>query len=1191
VRLKQLILSGFKSFADKTVIRFDKGVTAIVGPNGCGKSNIVDAVRWVLGEQSAKSMRGAKMNDVLFAGTDKRKAQNFAEVTIVFTDVDDALPIEYEEVAVTRRLFRNGDSEYRINGNLVRLKDIHSLFWDSGLGKSAFSVFEQGKIEQVINLPPLERRVIFEEASGILRFKQNKKEAMRRLAVVDTNAARISDVHGEVKKQLSVLEKQAKVATAYKEKKQRSEILDKELLVSRWNTASKRGSRASEERDNVDNVIVKGNTAFDATEVALKESRDAATAAEDKASAALEDVFAVRSSKEIHVAAIRNEKERLEELTSREKTLEEKIRANDNESEDEKSVAQKASGECSRLKDICEAAENKGRKFAEHSMELEATIAASREKQKEEQRNHYLIVHAEKDITAKVQGNTIRREAVVEGIAKIKERRQDLLDSVKHHSEMSTHHKKQLKQQTQIVEKKKKELDTIKNTIADTVEEFRATEKDLDDMHRKNAMLIARRQVLQHMQEDMEGLSSDTKRIVREAKNKKSPLYNIVSNVYEEVLPKKGYEKAFAAAMRHYAQTLVVATNKDLEKLQAFAADNKIKDFSVICAEHITKNTAKEKAVKGAKLLVDNVSKSKVAEHLLKGVYVVDDVTAILEAKKQNRNATVVTTDGVMCNAHGVIFYAFPRDMTFMREAELNTLKIDIAAAEAVEKKATTVVEKLGKQRAELYLQRDDLDREMRKQEMTLIELNHTLQRTLGDLEGAKGNTAAIDEEGEALAKENTILEASVAELDKKYKETQQQLAASDKALVTIEAETEALFKKYQEHRDEQRGHNEKYKGYTEELHKAKRESVRYEDKDVERKRQKNHDSREIADIRKRYEALAKQKQERERVCHKSEGKIIAAEQLCEKLEAVVENKKTKVKNLEEKREKLREKYKEKEGRKHHLELKIAQHEAVCRALEDEALERYDAPIDAIETQGLVVNAEDAEKELRSLRRALEDAGDVNMTSIEECEHLSSRGEYLSKQLKDLAVSQKDIGKIIGKLERESRKRFNEAFEVIKENFKKNFQILFRGGEADLRFTESNDILDAGIEIVAKPPGKQLRSIGLMSGGEKCLTALALLFAIFEYRPAPFCILDEVDAPLDDANISRFLNVVKHFIDTTQFVIVTHNKNTMTVADALCGVSMEEKGVSKLIPLYLGNTKKEEPAQQQEQQQEPVLAS
>lgn len=1175
MRLKKIALQGFKSFADKTTLHFDAGITCIVGPNGCGKSNIADAFRWVLGEQSAKSMRGTKMPDVIFAGTSHRKPLNYAEVSLTLVEVQGALPIDYEEVTITRRLHRSGESEYLLNGNPVRLKDLQTLFLGSGVGKNAFSIFEQGKLDQIISYTPQERRYIFEEASGVLRFLQRKKEALKKLEQADLNFSRIRDIHLEVEKQIQTLEYQAKKARVFKEQKEELETLEKTSYVLRWqgmekkqtDLQSKYANQQIRQEESLQQCRVSYSQCQDAKQKRIQYER---TLREQN-----EQLLTLRGQQEIKLHECQIFQQRLNEAQLRERKLKQEL-------EDlalARDTRQKTLLDINRKrKEIESEWSDAEAKWVSHQdlVKLQGKeVGRLREELAIKHQSHVKCLQNNSEWQSELKQSEVRLENLIESRKQIQIRleqlkidEQQLIQSVKER-------KQNLQQVSGLVDHHKDRLEQYEEEIAKFNREGEEKQKEIEVLRRKVFEIKARQKVLLRMREELEGFSSGSKKLLQESQNNPSSLfYQKLRPFYEFFHPKGEVAEALAVVLRAYSQTLVVETEQDAKQILSFAERENLQDYSLFCVEWSQRHKRHIQPVK--KCLLGMVSPNPVAQHFLETIEMDGSQYDTLKDWIQGKCAEGWCIDGTFIDRHGVLFKTKPgENQVFLRESELTNLEEELSAKEEQLEKFEHSLQHLQQRKNQLQLERVELDKVLRRDEMKLVEVNFSLQKVLTDQEKNKKDHVQCEEGFAALQKNIEEQEIAFKILEKKFGLAKHELIQFQQEKDVLEQELNRQENALRIQEKEQKDKGMHYQQLADHRQQMLHQYHLLEAKEQDHEKNVLRVDDELEEIREHQTQLV---QEEKKVRHhlsfienqvneaamkyaemENEGESILKE--CEKADQHYALQQEDLKKIEQELAQL--------------DIQLAHQRAISQTVMEELSERYSLTIeDALQLSlPLQRSLEQTEKQIKSLRQALQDCGDVNLAAIEDLEKHQQRFTFLKHQMEDMQVSKEELLSIIQQLDGESYKLFKETFEAIRTNFKKNFQILFSGGEADLQFTDSENILEAGIEISAKPPGKQMRSITLLSGGEKCLTAVALLFAIFEVKPAPFCILDEIDAPLDDTNVERFVNVVKHFVDRCQFLIITHNKRTMAIGDMIFGVSMEEKGVSKLLSLEFAHQK------------------
>jgi len=1126
LRLKKITLMGFKSFAYKTTLTFHPGITAIVGPNGCGKSNVADSFRWVLGEQSAKSLRGHKMQDVIFAGTTQRAPLNLAEVTITFTEVQGALPIEFDEVAISRRLHRSGDSEYLLNGTEVRLKDIQGLFLDSGIGKEAFSIFEQGKIDQVIHDTPIERRAIFEEAAGIVRFLHRKKEALRKLEQTDLNLSRVEDILREVNQRVVLLEQQAAKAIEFKEKKAFLDKLEKLLMETKWSISKQKQLQLSESERGTALRIEEQTQTIQALRDKLHQAKVATHECETALKSRSEEMYQKRNERDLSLRDKKYLSQRREELQtqigkwtqekdaltqSNQKGLEEQQQLSESHDEIKTALAQ--------LKQIFEGAQQDYQKRQQQVEELRTQLEQS-------QKNRLTTTQAHSGKTSEWKQLQARLGALEERLPPLAERAEILLKQRQEATQKQQERSKDLANLSKEIDIFHQQLAAIEKTLNELKEANIAAQVNKETLAKESATLQARLGALKEMRKSLEGFSTGCKRLLKESETPQSPLYNKVSPLYAIATPPSGSEGAFFAAMHPYNQTLVVASPEHQREVLAFAKKHQLNDISLFCMNHL--------------------SPVDLSQHFLIGLEVADE--------------------GIFVDGKGVLFFQPKREgNAFLREAEITQMEEEYKKLET--RRETQIIEhqQLQKKITDLQNERSSLDKTMRSSEMKLVEINHALLRHQADVK-------RLEEEYQTLEVERAKTHASIQDLTARCSSLNHEVTSLEEMLKGSENtfyEQQSRLETYVQTAKEAKLHFETSQRQWQETYSKDRQQTHALEllavKQQERDQTLQKLQQQISQAKSTIESMLTNSQDSGDKLEEVQKLLERLESSCAQLEKNTAESKTRVQSIEEQIQKQENILKSSENEKNKFAMQLTQQITLQESLEQTFEERFSTK-PSMPTE-VLKDIPGAEKELRQHKQELDAVKDINMLAIEECAQDKERSTFLSHQVNDLKSSKQELVKVIAELDSQSRKLFKETFILIRASFQKNFAILFNGGEADLQFVEGEDILEAGIDITARPPGKQMRSISLLSGGEKCLTAMALLFALFEVKPTPFCILDEIDAPLDDTNVERFLTVVKQFVDRCQFIIITHNKCTMAIADMIYGVSMPEKGISKLLSM------------------------
>lgn len=1169
MRLKKLKILGFKSFADPIKLEFHAGITAIVGPNGCGKSNIADAFRWVLGEQSARSLRGGKMQDIIFAGTSQRKPLNFAEVTLTISEIQESLPLGYDEVAITRRLHRNGESEYFINNQNVRLKDIQDLFLDSGIGKNAFSIFEQGKIDQIIQYSPLERRYIFEEAAGILRFLQRKREALKRLEQVDLNTSRLKDIHLEVERQIIVLEEQSKKALLYKENRALLENLEKTVLIAKWDAAQKKRSETYLKEEAHSKQLEELQKKYKDSEQALMKARLYLSEGENLLKAKNEEVFKTRSDKTIKDREKLTHQERYQEAVEKEikcqKELEVILQKDKSRKFERQGLLLQQNDQEQNYRNLELSVKEQREKVAA----IELQLVGVRESQQASQQKLMSLVQKESRFESDLKQQTIRFENDSQHKLRLLKRKETLVKQIEEMSVQVNDRQVQAKIASSDIDKQKEVLSQLEKQNEELSKEIQKRQEFQGSLQVEIQEGRARHKVLERLRADLEGFSIGSKKLLQESQNNRSPLSGKIKGLYEYLSAMEGFESLLAAAMKPYAQTLVVDSLEDLELTLAFAAKNKLKDYSLVCLEHLSKKRKEKLPAEALTALLTKVKANETAEHFLQKVMIVENGKEAF-GYVASYGGEAVTHDGFYIDSKQVLFQPVQNENNvFMREAELKLLVEKLSQLEIQKADCDASLKGLQLKRASTHQQQMEHDKAIRKAEMSLLEINFAIQRLNGDLVKGNQEVLVVEKDLEGLNTQMDHLQSSLKELQQKHREAKKESADFQKQTGTLQEQVNALTVGSKNEQQILKERETAANKIADDIKKISHALHVLEVKDldsIDQERKLKDELKGIEDSKRLLQGKGIEVDKELQVVEALLEKVTQAN--CE-VENEIASRRKVIEEIEKVMGSLQSNIKQREQDWNQTRIHSAQLESTYQTLESELYDRFQRTLEEVRCEIIPLHQsiDQAEKQIKSLRTQLEEAGDVNLAAIDECDRHKTRYVTLNQQLDDIGMSKQDLVQIIADLDAESRKIFKSTFQEIRANFQKNFQILFNGGEADLQFTDSDEVLEAGIEIIARPPGKQMRSIQLLSGGEKCLTAMALLFAIFEVKPAPFCILDEIDAPLDDANVERFVQMVKHYIDRCQFIIITHNKRTMAIADRIFGVSMEERGISKLLSL------------------------
>jgi len=1140
--LKSIQLVGFKSFAEKTTLEFLPGVTAIVGPNGCGKSNIADAIRWVLGEQSAKALRGSEMADVIFSGTDGRRAISMAEVNMTFADVDPktlSLPgvnLDFNEVTISRRVYRDGTGEYLINKTPCRLRDIQSMFMDTGIGRSSYSLMAQGQIDQILSSHPEDRRTIFEEAAGINKYKHQKKEALRKLEYTEANLVRITDIIKEVKRQIISLQRQAGKARRYKELFDELKALDTRLARHKFD-------EFQSEISNLKSQISEFSTKSDefAAEISNRESqisdlRRSLAEIERAIADAVDRDHTLQSERDRHQQRIASNTERITEF--------EQLIANHHR-------------------------ETAGSEEKIHVQEqLLATLTAEFE-----QIDSVLAAEQAKLHTALSQKNTALNDAkssLIELESTIARNRNEL-GALEHKKKHDLMRGERLSVEKLQLEDQRRALSQRLETFNAGLGELRATVKSL-------------RSMLQSREEDLATISADLKsatdrhhaavtdaspkvarlEVLRQffaAPDGKTTLASIL-----EVEPQ--FAAAVEAALNHNVRTILV---DDLN-----AAREWMKQGSVAAPETVggTRSVASEaNAVKYVQ--VRDARFEPLIQSLLANVMIAENLDAALALRQPG--VAVATKAGEFIDEHGILSAVSTSHIAEIGKLTEDSKRLQTKVSEFAERK-----EALEQHRAQIEKALAALRNDLHAKEVALAgkegELNAlaTEQRDLDSkVHTVVFELSAIEQQDTEEKRRREELLTASRDSEARQQQIREQMAAAQRAVDDLQVKREQQTQQVTELRVSVGGIQHKREAI-----QAQREPIAGRVRDLRERMQTC--ANEIASHATRIEQLRTEIGESEQKTVELASSREQSQQQLSGLQHQRNEVATGIEHAEQELRALRKQASDAQQQRSGLDIQLAQKRMEAQNLKDRVWQKYQINIEDVRGDTLTITVADQgptvtervalpadwdalEAQVAELQSKLDAMGPVNVEAIHEYDELEERFKFLSQQHEDLVKAKEQLLQVIAKINTTTKQLFSETFEKVRENFQTMFTELFGGGKANLILLDENDPLESGIEIVAKPPGKQLQSITLLSGGERALTATALLFAIYAVKPSPFCVLDEIDAPLDESNINRFIRILQRFVVQSQFVVVSHNKRTIGMADALYGITMEEYGVSKVV--------------------------
>ncbi len=1178
--LKSLDMTGFKSFADRTRLEFTPGMTAIVGPNGCGKSNVSDAVRWVLGEQSAKALRGHKMEDCIFNGTDSRKPLNLAEVSITFADCEGVLHSEYDEVTVTRRVFRSGEGQYFLNKVPCRLKDIHRLFMGTGIGTSSYSLMEQGRIDQILSSRPEDRREVFEEASGITKFKADKKESLRKLESTDQNLLRLQDVIREVKRQIGSLQRQAGKARRYKEL--REEIKKFEVLVTRDRLRAMDADilEQSTRLETLAGTLQALHADLEQAETADHELRDTMASTDRRVEDQMQVCSEYRSRLEQTRSLIRVNQERITEI----KTLAERdsgdiLRANDQitrlkdslssllaEIEESEALRQESEIRLKEKQELltgveaqAESARRKVQELRTESMELETRGSKlQNELMQMETREHANILRRERLTVEHTQ---------VERVAEAFQERDEHLQA-----------------ELDVLREKVEQYDGILSTLAGNrlsmtkrVEDIRS---EIDTLRTQVASRRAQIELLANREAAGEDFPAGARLVLDEANPLALERDRIVGSLAGQIDAEPEYRTALQAVLRSWADAVVVADPETAMKILSRLQDKPEGAARILSAAIPTREARPPAPLpEGAEPLSAHIrcapALRPLINSLLENVAVWSDKGRIPQPVADG--TTIVTPDGALLKSGWMFEFWMP-----------NT-----AGSDPMSRKLLS---------AQLQEETDRFARDLEKREEILHALSAegaTIEHSTSEARAARDEyrrmLAQKEGEGQIVRQEGAQarkrLETVTWELDELKKQTSgstaeqqslaEKLAAVSDRRATVRTDVETVSRQWQELE----------KSRTELYSTVSEQRVAY----TECRQKGEYLRNQQEPIRSRIEELSSLVQGRAQGLSTHEAALLRLQQAREEAEIQMPALEISLEEKAAELDSLRRVKQEQAAKLHEWEVQITQRRQGVDAVREERsrLEvkhtetrmyrenlagriagEYAMTIDEILRSpdpawegGQRPAPEALEATIADIRARIEAMGPVNLVAIEEYQELEERHAFLTRQYEDLVTSKDQLMEAIRKINETTSQMFAETFAKINANFDIMFKELFNGGTARLELVEGEDVLECGIDIIARPPGKRLQTVSLLSGGERTMTAVGLLFAIYMIRPSPFCMLDELDAALDESNITRFVKVLKGFLEQSQFIVITHNRRTIGAASVLYGVTMQERGISRIVSM------------------------
>ncbi len=1260
MHLKNLTVLGFKSFADKTALNFEPGVTGIVGPNGCGKSNVSDAIRWVLGEQSAKALRGGEMADVIFNGTEKRKPLGMAEVSLTIGGVDRehlraaGVELEYDEVTVTRRVFRDGGSEYFVNKAPCRLKDIQQLFMGTGVGRTSYSIMAQGNITQILSSKPEDRRLVFEEAAGITKYKSQKKEALRKLDTTEQNLLRVADLVREVKRQIGSLQRQAGKARRYKQLAMELQHLDTQHARHQYDVLAGEIQERQATADSCRDQIESRSEAVLRFEDEIGQLRETASQLEHQVAALQQQGLELKGQIDRHESRIHFNEERLRELASHNAAAmaemtqaEERRRAAE---EDLNAVRGQLESSMNALQEHRQALASKQEGLSQLEQELRRQQEELRKAQSQAFAAAQDLSRVRNEINAldlQKQGNVARLEKLsAEKIeleaerARLESRLQDFAANVQ---------AEKLDAQTQ-----RGTVQERQSRLAQVQEESGRVGGELDQLWQRQAEQRSRLNVLEQLQSEHEGFSAGALAALKQSQH-------VLGSLVDKIRVPDQYIMAIEAALGHHLQLVLTEHPESAQQILADLSAGRKGKASIAPLTFISTgngsgslNGGNQNQIFGSetgngehyatapsnggpgesarfsapamssmpvpvelngvpleamRVVEGEVSFRNLLERLLGSTRIVRDLEAATSAWRGSEGCLdYVTVSGEILSRYGVYTGGAQNGAGDGRSSSMLGRKNQIGELQAALVQLQEHAAELSRQKGALQSEQTELQASLQQAQTQLRAQEVAIATHEGEYNALRGSQrllaqkvetvvyeiqslAAHDQEG---AERRAALASKASELEEHEQTHQSRVSEVTALLESLRQQREARNASLTESKvglatqeqmcaahQQQKQSLERRLGELSQLIEQRRSEM---SSFVARKEQAESEiqdsGREIERLRHEREQVNAQTAElvsqqraqeaevasREEALREERRRLSDIQQQRGALEVELAQKNMAVQNL---RERIQQKY--------HVNLEDIRSECITITFADEGPARVHVlSPDEMAAAGVATDWTVVAQQVEGLQQRLDEMGPVNLVAIEEYEETEQRYQFLSKQHDDLVQAKAQLLEVINRINTQTQEMFRQTFEQIRQNFQTMFVEVFGGGKADLVLTDANDLLESGIDIVARPPGKQLQTISLLSGGEQTMTAVSLLFSIYQVRPSPFCVLDELDAPLDESNINRFLHILKRFLEHSQFIIITHNKRTIGMADVLYGVTMQEHGVSRIVSVRFHKADEEE---------------
>ena len=1182
MRLKKLIIHGFKSFADRVEISFDGGITGVVGPNGCGKSNISDAVRWVLGEQSAKTLRGAKMEDVIFNGTEKRRRLAFCEVTLVFDNEDRSLPIDFTEVSVTRRVYRSGEGEYKINGTACRLRDIVDLFRDTGIGKDGYSLIGQGRIDEILSQKSEDRRQVFEEAAGIVKYKARKLDAQRRMEHTRDNLTRVEDILSELEERVEPLKQQSEVAREYLALRDELKILDLNVFLMRTERYEVRIRELKESVQALGESILQANGQLEKAGADRDAVQAQLDACEAEAAEKRETVQRLIREVEAREGAVQVGRERILSGTrERDRITAERAAASEGREGIQSRIVKMSAfidGETQELREA-----DAGQSIREAELNAKEKQLSELEDRSEQEKQRIIdAMNRLGDVRsqrARLGAMKTALENQLKNMDGERAREQAGVDSL---NEQVNDARALLEIEQSRRAELARQLEEISAQVQKLGEQSAEASQRISAMQNEKQQRDSRLKLLKEMQRDYEGYNNSVKQVLLQARRiSGSGVHGVVADLIH--VPEK-LERAVDMVLGGALQNIVVDRDEDAKRMIEYLRKNRFGRATFLPISSVRGRTLspQERQVLtmpgcvglASELIEFDAQYQGVVDNLLGRTVVAENLDAGIAIQRAGRyQFRLVTLEGDVMHSGGSMTGGSV-------QSRMTSLLSRTREIEETEKALERIVRELDalrtgfaqdeQRRASLKKERGEAYDELHRQEVACARAEAQLKAALDEQSGNNRRVERVEQERVRLNAQLEEVSSSLTSLDTQQQDAEQSTGSRQEEVRRLQTQ---IF--------ELKGETEKLRAETTDarvsLASRKRgleariaERDRFVTEAADAERLLSESAETLKRCLTELEANAAALEGDSKALEEEKAALDAARTTFNEADGRRTGAQKRLQELSNEIDGLRGSLDDFSDRHHRSELQLARVEAEFKQIQDRIWEDYELTYAGAEPfRQADFKLSESEKRIAAIRQRIRAMGTVNVAAVDEYRRTCERVDEMSAQRDDLLKAEADLQRIVEELEQQMETQFRQQFELMNVNFQRTFVKLFGGGKAELRLSDPKDALNCGIDVVAQPPGKKLQMLSLLSGGERALTAIAILFAILDLKPTPFCILDEIEAALDDANIDTYADYLKAYSQNTQFIVITHRKGTMERCDSLYGVVMEEKGISKTVSVML----------------------